>query len=78
MEGVATEKLKLFEAIKADGTIAINMDDPILSVAAKRYCARKITFRPGRGTDVRIKVRGAGPRGWGRLRGMGKESYCRV
>ena len=54
MEGVATEKLKLFEAIKADGTIAINMDDPILSVAAKRYCARKITFGRAEGTDVRI------------------------
>ncbi|HZX35631.1 MAG TPA: UDP-N-acetylmuramoyl-tripeptide--D-alanyl-D-alanine ligase [Thermodesulfobacteriota bacterium] len=65
MEGVATEKLKLFEAIKADGTIAINMDDPILSVAAKRYAARKITFGRAEGTDVRIKevaARGLGVR----------------
>ncbi|MFZ3071824.1 MAG: UDP-N-acetylmuramoyl-tripeptide--D-alanyl-D-alanine ligase [Thermodesulfobacteriota bacterium] len=54
MEGVATEKLKLFEAIKADGTIAINMDDPLLSGVAKRYCARKITFGKAPGADVRI------------------------
>ncbi|HEU4342029.1 MAG TPA: UDP-N-acetylmuramoyl-tripeptide--D-alanyl-D-alanine ligase, partial [Candidatus Binatia bacterium] len=53
LTGVAREKGELFRAIRAGGTIAVNLEDPWVRRLGARFKGRKITY--GRGGEVRIE-----------------------
>ena len=44
LAGVAREKGALYRGIRADGTIAVNLDDPWVRKIAARFTGRKITY----------------------------------
>jgi UDP-N-acetylmuramoyl-tripeptide--D-alanyl-D-alanine ligase len=53
LAGVAREKGALFRSMRADGAIAVNLEDPWVRRLGERFKGRKITY--GQGGQVRIE-----------------------
>ena len=53
LAGVAREKGALYENVRADGAIAVNLDDPWVSRLGAKFNGKKITY--GKGGELRAK-----------------------
>ncbi len=47
LEGVARAKEELFAGTASDGTLIVNLDDPLVRVCAEKYRQKKISFSAG-------------------------------
>ena len=56
LEGVRREKLSLFEATQAGGTLFINLDDPSLATYADKDRHRRVTFAMEIDADCMLRV----------------------
>ena len=62
LEGVAAEKLDLFETTLAGGTIFINADDPSLAPYKRADCTLYTFGMRGESADFMLQVAAIGPR----------------
>lgn len=52
LNGVAREKVELFRSLKDEGTMIINMDDPLITSMAKELKRESITYGTDKSADV--------------------------